>query len=67
MDAECRLCLLKTERDESVNIFAPGKNKELLINLMLCISSHFNGNWRINDSCDNSLNLPHFKWIVAKY
>jgi hypothetical protein len=30
MDVKCRLCLFKTERDESVNIFTPGKNKELI-------------------------------------
>jgi hypothetical protein len=30
MDGECRLCLFKTERDESVNIFAPDKNNVLI-------------------------------------
>jgi transposase-like protein len=30
MDIKCRLCLFKTERDESVNIFTPGKSNELI-------------------------------------
>jgi hypothetical protein len=30
MDIKCRLCLFKTELDQSVNIFTPGKNNELI-------------------------------------
>jgi hypothetical protein len=30
MDIKCRLCLFKTEQDESVNIFTIGKNNELI-------------------------------------
>jgi hypothetical protein len=30
MGIKCRLCLFKTERDEFVNIFTPGKNNELI-------------------------------------
>jgi hypothetical protein len=30
MSIKCRLCLFKTERDEFVNIFSPGKNNELI-------------------------------------
>jgi hypothetical protein len=30
MDIRCRLCLYKTEQDESVNIFTFGKNNELI-------------------------------------
>jgi hypothetical protein len=29
-DVKCRLCLFKTEQDESVNLFTPGKNNELI-------------------------------------
>jgi hypothetical protein len=30
MDIKCRLCLFKTELDESVNIFTPDKNNVLI-------------------------------------
>jgi hypothetical protein len=35
MDIKCRLCLFKTERDESVNIFTPGKNNELISDMIM--------------------------------
>jgi hypothetical protein len=35
MYIKCRLCLFKTEQDESVNIFTPGKNNELIANTIM--------------------------------